>query len=176
MPSGIYPRTENQLKAAVKNLALGRTPEVRAKVRKKMIKKGKDPKWRKLVSEQTKKAMHRPEVRKKHLKGLAKARATYGNNFKGGNGREMTPIIKLADKLFSHCGFVREYAVKTKPVKHLFERIPDAYKIDFGNPERMIAIEMDGVCHKSAKQKRLDQKKNKVLKALRWRVVRLNHE
>jgi len=176
MPRGIYPRTKNQLKNAKKNLAMGRTPKAREKARQKMIEKAKNIEWRKLVSEQTKKAMHQPNIRKNHLRGLFKARAKYGINFKGGNGQKPTPIIELANKLFSQCGFEREYVIETKIIKQNFENIPDSYKADFCNPKQKLIIEMDGPCHRPRKQRKLDRKKTKVLKALGWRVVRLKHQ
>lgn len=73
MPRGVYPRTPNQLKAAKANLAKGREPAARARASKTLKKIAQDEGWRRKVSEATKAAMRRPEVREKHLKGLAKA-------------------------------------------------------------------------------------------------------
>jgi len=178
MPTGIYHRTKTQLKAVKKNLAKGRTKKARKKAAKTLTKIAKDPKWRSMVSENTKKAMHDPIIRKKHLDGMAKAHKKYGVNFKGGNGLSPTPIIRLADRLLKLCGYERELAVKTKPVRSKFrnKKLPDCYKIDFGNREEMIAIEFDGQCHQSLRQQKIDKKKTKVLQELGWTVVRLKHK
>ena len=175
MPSGVYPRTPNQLKAAKANLAKGRQPKARAKATSKLKQIAKNPEWRIKVSKATTKAMNSPEIRKRHLEGLDQARKKHGINFKGGNGQELTPIIKLADKLLSQCGFKREFPIKTKPVKNIFKNVPPVYKADFANPEQMIVIELDGPTHLSMDQKKIDKKKTKTLEALGWNVIRLLH-
>ncbi len=175
MPSGVYPRTENQLKVAKHNLAEGRKPRARNKARQTLKEIAKNPEWRHKVSSAVKLAMHSPKVRKKHLKGLEKARKKHGVNFRGGNGQEPTKIVKLAARLLSQCGYLREYPIRTKPVKSKFKNIPDSYKADFANPEEKIVIELDGVCHSSMAQKKKDLKKTKVLTALGWTVIRLHH-
>jgi len=165
MPTGIYPRTKTQLEKVKKNLTKGRTKKARKKAVKKLTKNAKDPKWRLKISENTKKAMHDPIIRKKHLDGLTKTHKKYGIKFKGGNGQPPTYIIQLADRLLSLCGYKRELAIKTKPVRSKFrnKKLPDCYKIDFGNREEMIAIEFDGPCHHGLQQQKIDKKKTKVL-------------
>ncbi len=175
MPRGIYPRTENQLKAAKLNLAKGRKPEARIKARQKLKEIAKNPEWRRKISLATTLAMHSPKTRKKHLKGLKRARKKYGVNFKGGNGQEPTKIVKLANRLLSQCGYIREYPIRTRPVRNKFKNIPDAYKADFANLEDKIVIELDGICHSPMAQKKKDLKKTKVLTALGWLVIRLHH-
>ena len=175
MPSGVYPRTKNQLKAAKANLLKGRMPEARKKATKKLKEIAQNPEWRKKVSKSTKEAMNTPRIRTKHLAGLKKAREKYGVNFRGGNGQELTEIVKLADSLFSQCGFIREYPIPTKPVRNIFKNAASAYKADFANPEQKIVIELDGVSHLSMDQKKKDKKKTTILKALGWTVIRLCH-
>ena len=87
----------------------------------------------------------------------------------------MTDIIGYLDSLLVEQGFVREYLVNTKPVRQSFPSAALAYKIDFADPIAMVAIEVDGCCHKSKEQKIKDAKKTKVLEALGWTVLRLNH-
>jgi len=175
MPTGVYKRTPELMKEVRKNLDKGRTPKVRKKVAKILKENAKDPKWREKVSEATKKSMHDPEIRKRHLAGLEKAREKYGNSFKGGNGQPMTPIVELANNLLSQCGYIREYPIRTKTVRNIFKNVATAYKADFANPDQMIVIELDGASHLSMKQKKTDEKKDKILKALGWTVIRLSH-
>ena len=176
MPTGVYPRTEKMMKKVKKNLAKGRSPSARKKATAKLKENAKNPEWIKLVSENTKKGMKRPEARKKHLCGLEKARKKHGVNFKGGNGQSPTPIIILANELFSKCGFICELPIKTKSVRDIFKHIPSAYKVDFGNKDQKLAIEMDGASHIPLKQRKKDRKKTKVLEALGWTVIRLKHK
>ena len=175
MPKGVYPRTKNQLEASKANLAKGREAPAREKANATLKKIAENPEWREKVSQATQKAMHSPEIREKHLKGLLKARQKYGVNFRGGNGQELTKIVKLAERLFSQYGFIREYPITTKTVKHIFKNAPTAYKADFANPIQKIVIELDGVSHHPMEQKKKDRKKTKILTALGWNVIRLVH-
>ncbi len=70
MPRGVYPRTPDQLRAAKANLAKGRQPDVRAKAAATLKAIAQDPAWREMVSANTRKAMHRPEVREPLLHKL----------------------------------------------------------------------------------------------------------
>ena len=181
MPSGVYQhkklseRDEETRKKIEACLSKGRSPEVREKVTKILKKNAENPKWREKVSIATKQAMRSPEVREKHLAGLEKARETHGVNFKGGNGQEMTPIIQLANRLLSRCGYIREYPIPTKPVKDKFKNAATANKVDFGNPADKIAIELDGASHHNQVARETDKKKDEILKALGWTVIRLRH-
>lgn len=136
MPKGKYQRKK------------GRTPEVRAKVARILKENATSLEWRGKVSVATKQAMHSPKVREKHLAGWAKAKEKYGTNFRGGNGQEMTPIVRLASELLSRCGYIREYPIPTRLVKDKFENVATAYKVDFGHPTDKIAIELDGAIHR----------------------------
>jgi hypothetical protein len=176
MPRGVYPRTANQLKAAVANLAKGREPAAREKATDTNRRRAQDPEWIKKVSENTKKAMHRPEVRKKHLKGLKMARTKYGTNFKGGNGQVRTKTQKLMDSILEGQGFIREYPIKTKKARERFKRIPDNYKADYAHPKKKVVIELDGPSHCSQKQKAKDKKKTTILEHLGWTVLRIKHK
>lgn len=177
MPKGVYVRNPSKKRdeAIQRNFKKGREPEARAKARETLIENAQNPEWRNMVSQVTKEAMHRPEVREKHLKGLEQARAKHGPNFKGGNGQEMTDIISYLNSILTKQGFIREYPVNTKQVREFFQNVPTVYKIDFADPEAMIGIEVDGCSHRGQEQKIKDAKKTKVLQALGWTVLRLSH-
>jgi hypothetical protein len=97
-----------------------------------------------------------------------------GKKFKerGGNGKLTTQQILLQSIL----KIPVEYPIKTAGVKHLFSGLPNSYKVDLAIPERKIAIEVDGKSHKLSSKKAQDKKKEDVLKALGWRVLRFWNE
>src|SRR3989304_1971142 len=150
MPRGVYPRTPNQLKAAKENLAKGRLPEARAKAQETMRVWVISPGWRMRVSKATTAAMHRPEVRERHLAGLQKALNLHGVNFKGGNGQEPVKTVMELASLLEPMGFTRELVIKTKGHGTGLTP-PNSYKADFGNPEMMMVIEVDGPSHRPHK-------------------------
>lgn len=83
---------------------------------------------------------------------------------RGGNGK----ITKQQDALSRALGLQTEFAI---PTGSLFGS-PKCYKVDIAYPEMRIAIEVDGHSHTLASRKEEDQKKEKVLGALGWRVIR----
>lgn len=181
MPTGVYRRTPEQLKAMRENLALGRLPEARKKATAKIKKIASDPEWRRKLSEAVKKAMHRPEVRKKHLVGLKRALISYPlserfNNVKGGKGREPTDISKQFREMLEPLGFVPEFTVKTKGHGTGLPRIPNYYHLDFAHDALKVAVELDGSIHQHADRKDRDERKTKVLEALGWTVWRIPHK
>ncbi len=174
MPTGVYERSP-ELKAKIKaNLALGHSKKSRAKANKKLKALGKDEAWRDKVSEATKKAMHKPEVREKHLKGLKRAREIHGNNFTGGNGKEPPAFVKALMPDFQARGYTPELPIKTRGhgTNH---KCPTCYKVDFGHPTLKIAYEIDGPSHRRS-NRHIDQKKQEVLEALGWTVRRIKHK
>lgn len=192
MPTGVYKRTAKHNAQMRRCLEMGRSKEARKKAAETMRKKANETvqasgawgsrkemfqsnEFRKRVSEATKKRMHDPEVRKRHLAGLKRARKKHGVNFKGGNGQPMLPIVAMYNKVLSQIGYVREYPVKTKG-HNTPHRCPDSYKVDFGNPTTKVAIELDGQKHTPMAQRALDAKKTEVLSALGWRVIRIQHQ
>jgi len=172
MPSGVYVRKPSKARdeAIARNFAKGHSPEARAKALESIKENAADPVWQQWVSDKTKEAMHRPDVRKKHLAALKNNPV----NFKGGNGQELTEVVKRALALLEPFGFVREYPVKTKghSTKH---KPPDSYKADFGHAEKKIAIELDGTSHTFSSRED-DKKKTEVLEALGWKVIRIKHK
>jgi hypothetical protein len=105
-----------------------------------------------------------PEVRKKMSAAMS------GRTFlaRGGNGKLTPQQERVANSL----GLPMEYAIPTKPVKHQFKSLPNAYKVDIADPSRMLAIEIDGRTHNTKKWRFLDKRKTEVLNALGWSVLR----
>ncbi len=164
MPTGIYKRTPEQLAVMRANFAKGREPSVRAKVAALNHSRAVDhPEWCLKVSEATKAAMQRPEVRIKHL------------NFKGGNGQKPVQIVATLTPLLMAQGFKAEYPIKTAG-HGTGLRAATCYKVDMGNPKTKEAIEFDGPCHRPLARRALDVKKTAVLEALGWKVTRIKHD
>ena len=87
----------------------------------------------------------------------------------------MLPLPQLALLHALGPGWKAEVPVKTG-AGHRNGVYPNCYKVDIGNPERMIAIELDGGCHSSAKRKEKDAKKDEMLTLLGWSVYRVTNE
>jgi hypothetical protein len=87
---------------------------------------------------------------------------------RGGNGKTTAPQRLLAEAL----GLPMEYAIATASVKDAFASLPPCYKVDIADPERMLAIEVDGKTHKTRKWQHIDARKESVLRALGWSVLR----
>jgi very-short-patch-repair endonuclease len=90
---------------------------------------------------------------------------------RGGNGQ----ITKQQQILWEALNIPKEsleYPIPTKSVKHLFECVPTCYKVDIGIPEKRLAIEVDGKTHKLKKWRFLDHRKESILNALGWKVIR----
>lgn len=92
---------------------------------------------------------------------------------RGGNGQPTKPQLLLANAL----SLPIEYPILTGPVKGQFPSLPNCYKVDIANPETRLAIEVDGQTHRLKKWKYLDRRKESVLRALGWSVLRFsNHQ
>lgn len=167
MPRGIYPRTPNQLKAAVANLARGREAPARAKAAKANREIAKSEAWRDKVSQATKAAMQRPDVRERHRAALTDAA-----NFKGGNGRPVEERARSYLAALQHLGWTAEHPIPTKGhgTPH---RPPPHYKADLADIKQKIVLELDGQAHRPHDRRALDRKKDAVLMALGWTVVRV---
>ena len=95
--------------------------------------------------------------------------------FRGGNGKPLTQPQKLLNEALGWEN--TEYVVKTASVQHLFTpRLPHHLKIDIANPALMIAIEVDGVSHKSVAGQERDRRKNLALSSLGWSVLRFTNQ
>lgn len=69
-----------------------------------------------------------------------------------------------------------EYKILTKDVLGITEKMPRFYKVDLASPENQIAIEVDGRSHKFKSRQYLDYKKEIILDALGWRILRVTNK
>lgn len=101
-------------------------------------------------------------------------RSLQGRTFlaRGGNGQPTIPQMLLADAL----GLPMEYVINTAPVAGRFPSLPHCYKVDIGDPQTRVAIEVDGLSHNLRKWKFLDRRKTEILNALGWQVIRFKNE
>lgn len=175
MPTGVYKRSADQIRNMLANFKKGREPKARVKATKALRKIASDPNWRQMVSDATKLAMHRPEVRIKHLEGLDGARKKHGANFKYGNGQAAGGVVAQFTPALTAQGYIQEFPILTKG-HGTGLKCPHAYKVDFGNPETKQAIEFDGPCHRPLARQALDLKKDTVLKAIGWKITRIKHD
>jgi hypothetical protein len=93
---------------------------------------------------------------------------------RGGNGK-ITPQQQLLHQMLGE-GWVMELPILTENAKSLFKSLPHCYKVDIGNPNLKISIEIDGKSHKTKKWKYLDKRKTKILNSLGWKVLRFWNE
>lgn len=94
----------------------------------------------------------------------------------GGNGRGATVHqLKLYNEIVKYNeSFEMELIEKTKELRKVFNS-PTHYKIDIGSRIHKIAIEVDGISHKSLKVKECDKRKTELLSLKGWRVLRLSN-
>lgn len=86
----------------------------------------------------------------------------------GGNGRGPTRPQRILARLL---GWPTEYVVPTNGLPGY----PSHYKLDIANPERRIAIEVDGQSHSSKAVRAKDIKKTRFLEARGWTVLRFRN-
>lgn len=96
---------------------------------------------------------------------------TEGPKIRGGNGQVSEHEEALAERLGPK--YIRQYAIPTMARSKGLD-MPTCYKIDFADPESMIAIELDGNSHFSRREQ--DKKKDLFLASLGWTVLRLSNE
>ncbi|MGB2806938.1 MAG: DUF559 domain-containing protein [Sedimentisphaerales bacterium] len=107
------------------------------------------------------------EVRKKALDAMKKKGYKH---LAGGNGMGPT----LSQKLLAHAlGWPMEHAVGVRPIKKGY---PRSFKIDIANPKMKIAIEVDGLSHRTKKVMIADQKKTDYLESKGWKVIRFQNK
>lgn len=86
----------------------------------------------------------------------------------GGNGKGPTrPQLMLVSLL----GWPTKYVVPTKGLPGY----PSHYKLDIANPERRVAIEVDGQSHSSKAVRAKDIKKTRFLEERGWTVLRFRN-
>lgn len=107
-----------------------------------------------------------------HLAKMKAALKGHRPPVQGGNGRPLPePQRILAETL----QMPTEYVIRTKRVKHLFDKVPNCYKADIADPASLTAIEVDGVSHNNTVVRARDLKKMLVLQALGWSVLRFQN-
>ena len=89
---------------------------------------------------------------------------------RGGNGGAPSAAQML---LASTLGWEMEVPVPTKQPRH--SGYPTCYKLDIGNRELMIAVEVDGKSHCSIERQAQDRKKEALLRSLGWKVLRFTN-
>lgn len=111
---------------------------------------------RQKVSESLKQLGHRPSVR-------------------GGNGQALPPAQqRLLERLLQlSSDWVPEYSVPTHT--HRGTGLSTNYKCDLANPQKKLAVEIDGSSHRSLKAQERDGKKTQFLVSQGWAVLRFSN-
>jgi hypothetical protein len=166
MPRGVYvkkPGVHGKYK---------RTPEILSKlaesVRETAQANAKDPVWHQHVSEGTKRRMHDPDVRAKHLDGLERARfnSPTGSSWPGGRGHPPTQTMIDFASVLCPAGYLMDEV-----------NIPTCrgqghhYTLDFAHIEARVNIEIDGATHK--RKVEADATRDAFMRSIGWRVIRI---
>lgn len=133
--------------------------------------KGKPQPW---SSQRMKRLNQDAAFRQKCREGNRRRRGKSFVGQRGGRGLVTEPQRMLAEAL----GLAEhlEHVVKTKPVGDQFESLPNWYAVDIAHPEARVAVEVDGNSHRTKKWQFLDRRKEAVLAALGWCVLRFWNE
>ena len=116
----------------------------------------KKPEVRKAVSDRLKEIGHKPKIR-------------------CGNGQGLTvPQQRLMIALAEKVEVYAEYPIPTKMPRD--SGYPTCYKVDIAIPEKMVAIEVDGNSHCAIDRQKQDEKKDRFLNGLGWRVLRFKNK
>ena len=116
--------------------------------------------------------MRRPEVRAKAAASRRASETPWAPSVRGGNGTGPTVYQQL---LATALGWPMEVAICTKVPRG--QGYPTCYKVDVGNRELQIAIEVDGRSHQHTLRKQADAKRTAFLNGLGWTVLRFtNHQ
>jgi len=110
----------------------------------------------------------------KNASGLMKSNHKNGSIVqRGGNGRGFTvPQSMLLEELGD--GWVGEFAIKTSGWYRGCQ-YPPCYKVDIANPDKMVAVEVDGHSHNRPEIKSKDDKKRSLLESLGWTVIHVKN-
>jgi hypothetical protein len=92
----------------------------------------------------------------------------------GGNGRGLTDCQSELLKLLEPHGYKPELIVRVGMGKG--NGYPTHYKIDIGNAQKKVAIEIDGRSHRARIRKQQDDKKEAFLFEQGWTVIRIPNE
>src|ERR1700722_6522837 len=91
---------------------------------------------------------------------------------RGGNGKLTVPQRLIAAAL----GWPTEVVITTGHSPRDGSGYPTCYKVDIGNPVLKLAVEVDGPAHRSKNAVVIDEKKERKLATLGWRVLRFTNE
>lgn len=91
---------------------------------------------------------------------------------RGGNGTGMSPTEALIAPMMPE-GFIWNYIVRSEGFGLGY---PSHYKLDFGNPQTMVCLEVDGASHTSRLGQERDARKNERLAFLGWKVCRIKND
>jgi hypothetical protein len=89
---------------------------------------------------------------------------------RGGNG---TGATRAEMAISSALGWPMQVAIPTKMPRT--SGYPTCYKVDVGNPDLKVAIEVDGMSHSSLSRRAQDAKKDAFLRGLGWIVLRVSN-
>lgn len=90
---------------------------------------------------------------------------------RGGNGKGPSKCEELLKRVLPE-RFVWNYPI---PLGKRQEGYPTNYKVDFGDPAKKMAIEVDGASHNSKIRQEKDRKKGDKLAELGWCVLRISN-
>jgi hypothetical protein len=99
-------------------------------------------------------------------------RRSHRPRVRGGNGRPLPEPQRLMLEALG-AGWVAEYIVPTRLPRSA--GWPTHYKLDLADPQRRLAIEIDGHCHDSACRREQDRRKTTFLAANGWCVLRITN-
>ena len=124
------------------------------------------PEWRQRMSEQTAAGWRDPEVRSAMLDGQ---QANFDSRPNGSNFPVGTPQTELDFVgVLVPLGYIHGYVIPT----HRPENNGGGYyKLDFGHPDALVAIEIDGSSHRDKKEQ--DARRDDFLRSLGWKVIRI---
>lgn len=112
--------------------------------------------------------MARPESLKKMKRTLK--RIGHKPTVRGGNGTGLSP----AELVLAKATGLSPYVVPTHRSRN--SGYPTHYKLDLADPQRLLAIEVDGNSHGLLARQAQDRKKEGLLRELGWTVIRFTNK
>lgn len=152
------------------------TPECRNK-RSKDLKNAheKNPEWAKRSSKRMKEnnPAKNPEIQIKIQQSIKNGKGYKLSQYRGGNGRPLPQAQRILLAALSE-EWIAEYPISTKMPRD--SGYPTCYKVDIGNPQLKIWIELDGKSHKQPERKIMDKKKEDFLRDMDWKGLRFKNK
>ena len=97
----------------------------------------------------------------------------HGPSVRKGNGTGLTECEQL---LADQTGFTPLAVGVPTWLRRELSVAPKNYKIDLAHAKSMLAVEIDGMSHRTTKRQEQDARKDMILARLGWRVVRVTNE